>query len=42
MNATICDPEQRTVNTGAACGAPDDYFFYSPWRAPGYAPCVLF
>ena len=36
MNATICDPKQRTVNTGAKCGAPDDFFFHSPWRAPGY------
>ena len=35
-NATICDPKQRTVNTGAKCGAPDDFFFHSPWRAPGY------
>lgn len=40
MNATICDPQLRTVNTGAKCGAPDDYFFYSPWRAPGYAPVI--
>jgi hypothetical protein len=38
MNATMCDPMQRTVNTAAECGGPDDYFFYSPWRAPGYAP----
>ena len=40
MNATICDPKQRTVNTGAACGGPDDFFFHSPWRAPGYAPVI--
>jgi len=40
MNATICDPKQRTVNTGAECGSPDDYFFYSPWRAPGFAPVI--
>jgi hypothetical protein len=40
MNATICDPKQRTVNTAAKCGSPDDYFFYSPWRAPGYAPVI--
>ena len=35
LNATVCDPKQRTVNTGAKCGAPDDYFYYSPWRRPG-------
>ena len=40
MNATICDPMERTVNTAAECGSPDDYFFYSPWRAPGYAPTI--
>lgn len=40
MAATICNPEHRTVNTGAECGAEDDYFFYSPWRAPGYAPVI--
>merc|ERR1719361_357343 len=40
MNATICDPAQRTVNTAASCGSPEDYFFYSPWRAPGYAPVI--
>lgn len=37
-NATICDPKLRTVNTGAVCGADDDYYYYSPWRAPGSAP----
>ena len=40
MNATICDPKQRTVNTAAECGSPEDYYFYSPWRAPGYAPVI--
>jgi len=40
MNATICDPVQRTVNTAAECGSPEDYFYYSPWRAPGYAPVI--
>ncbi len=24
MNATICDPAQRTVNTGVECGSPED------------------
>jgi len=40
MNATICDPAQRTVNTAAKCGSPEDFYFYSPWRAPGYAPVI--
>jgi len=40
MNATICDPNERTVNTAAVCGSAEDYFFYSPWRAPGYAPVI--
>lgn len=40
MNATICDPAARTVNTGAECGSPDDYYYYSPWRAPGFAPVI--
>jgi len=40
LPATICDPAQRTVNTGAKCGADDDYYFYSPWRRPGSAPVI--
>jgi len=40
MKATICDPELRTVNTAAECGSPEDYYYYSPWRAPGYAPVI--
>ena len=36
--ATICDPKKRTVNRDAECGAVDDYYYYSPWRAPGSAP----
>ena len=36
--ATICDPKLRTYNTNATCGGPDDYYYYSPWRAPGSAP----
>jgi len=43
--ATICDPSLRTVNTGATCGADDDLYYYSPWRAPGSAgvldPCGM-
>lgn len=38
FNATICDPKLRTVNTGAQCGADDDVYYYSPWRAPGSSP----
>lgn len=40
LNATVCAREQRTVNTGAECGGPDDYFYYSPWRRPGSAPVI--
>merc|ERR1712087_854529 len=36
--ATICDPELRTYNRQAKCGAEDDWYYYSPWRAPGSAP----
>jgi len=39
-NATVCDPAQRTVNTEAECGGDDDFYFYSPWRAPGSAPVI--
>ena len=39
-NATICDPRLRTINTNAACGGPDDYYFYAPWRSPGAAPVI--
>jgi lytic starch monooxygenase len=37
---TICDPKLRTVNTQAECGAPEDIYYYSPWRAPGAAPVI--
>ena len=40
IEATVCDPELRTVNVGAACGADDDFFYYSPWRRPGSAPII--
>ena len=40
LPATICDPKQRTVNTGAKCGSVDDFFYYSPWRRPGSAPVI--
>ncbi len=39
-NATICDPRLRTCNTQAECGGPDDFYYYSPWRAPGSAPVL--
>lgn len=39
-NATICDPRLRTLNTQAECGSREDFYFYSPWRAPGAAPVV--
>ena len=32
-NATICDPNLRTVNTHAACGSKEDVYFYSPVRS---------
>lgn len=38
FKATNCDPRTRSVNRGAICGGPDDYYYYSPWRAPGEAP----
>ena len=38
FKATICDPALRTVNRDAKCGAADDWYYYSPWRAPGAAP----
>lgn len=40
MKATICDPELRTLNTQAKCGSPEDIYYYSPWRAPGFAPVI--
>lgn len=38
--ATNCDPRTRTVNTAAACGAADDWYYYSPWRYPGRSPVI--
>lgn len=40
LEATICDPALRTVNTGAVCGGDDDFYYYSPWRRPGSAPVI--
>jgi hypothetical protein len=28
---SVCASSLRTANTQAKCGAPDDYYFYSPW-----------
>ena len=39
-NATICDPNIRTINTHAECGSKDDFYYYAPWRAPGAAPVI--
>jgi hypothetical protein len=36
--ASNCDPATRSINRGAACGSRTDYWYYSPWRAPGSAP----
>ena len=45
VEPTMCDPEHRTVNQGAACGGPSDYYYYSPWRARAHRPpspdCLL-
>ena len=30
----------RTVNTDVECGAADDWYYFSPWRAPGSAPVM--
>lgn len=38
--ATICDPQLRTLNIHAACGSKEDFYYYSPWRAPGTAPVI--
>jgi len=35
---TMCDPLHRSINTGAECGGPLDWYYFSPWRAPGLAP----
>jgi hypothetical protein len=37
-NASICSAELRTYNTAATCHGPDDFYEFSPWRAPGSAP----
>ena len=37
---TLCDPKARTVNTAAECGSKEDYWQFSPWRAPGSVPVL--
>lgn len=39
-NATICDPNLRTMNTNAECGSDEDLYYYFPWRSPGVAPVI--
>ena len=34
----VCAEEERTINTNATCGGPEDWYQFSPWRAPGSAP----
>ena len=29
-----------TININATCGGEDDWYYYSPWRAPGAAPVM--
>lgn len=38
IKPTMCDPGVRSVNTAAECGGDEDWYYYSPWRAPGAAP----
>ena len=39
FDTPVCkNKEYRTVNTDVACGAEDDWYYFSPWRAPGSAP----
>ena len=38
FKATNCNSSTRTLNIGAECGGPTDWYYYSPWRAPGSAP----
>jgi len=38
--ATVCDSNLRTANTQADCGGPEDFYYFSPWRAPGSAPVI--
>ena len=31
---TICDYRLRSLNVRAQCGSNEDFYYYSPWRAP--------
>jgi len=37
---TMCNPDHRSINRDAECGGPTDWYYYSPWRAPGQAPIL--
>lgn len=37
---TLCAREHRTINIDATCGSDNDWYYYSPWRAPGAAPIM--
>ena len=42
-NATLCGGATnwlRSLNTEATCGSKEDFYYYSPWRAPGSAPVI--
>ena len=40
VKPTMCDPNLRSINRHAECGGPLDWYYYSPWRYPGYAPII--
>eukprot|EP01051_Picozoa_sp_SAG22_P017239 SAG22_NODE_2612_length_2381_cov_2.086766_3_plen_244_part_00 len=33
LKPTMCDPKLRTINQAAACGGPEDWYFFSPVSA---------
>ena len=37
---TLCSAGLRTVNTHTECGSKDDFWQFSPWRAPGSVPVL--
>jgi lytic starch monooxygenase len=38
LNATVTDPQHRTLNRRAQANTPEDVYRYNPWRRPGNAP----
>jgi len=40
MNATLNEPQLRTLNRKAAAGSAEDIYRFNPWRAPGFAPVL--